>query len=256
MAQVIFNDAQLIDQLLHAQLNLADYSSEFFQTPIDSKHPLEYALYSKDFSYIQSIVDKSNGASLVYSNHMNLCHLLAEHGLLDLLKYYVRLYPDLIKASIEKGLFKGWSCAHFAAANNHDHILDFLTQNNVSVEEYSNDGFTPLHIAIYFGKENAYHYLAKIVAHINQPLKVKNNFYFQGFYPLHLAAFSDHISLLSISQQEINQQIEGGYFASYTPLHLAAKRKATDSVEFLINAGADIRMKTNQGFDYQTLLGL
>ncbi len=121
-------------------------------------------------------------------------------------------------------------------------LEELLAPDTELVRSWSPDGFTPLHLAAFFGQEDAARLLlehgadANVVAR-HESLKVT---------PLHSAAAGSHSSIVRLLLEagaDPNARQEGGY----TPLHAAAQNGDRESAEALLNAGADAAATTEAG---------
>jgi ankyrin repeat protein len=107
---------------------------------------------------------------------------------------------------------------------------------------WSADGFTPLHLASFFGQEDAAQLLVERGAEIdvvarNETLQVA---------PLHSAAAGAHPSIVRLLVErgaDVNARQGGGF----TPLHSAAQNDDRESVETLLEAGADPSLANDDG---------
>jgi ankyrin repeat protein len=123
--------------------------------------------------------------------------------------------------------------------------LDFISKtldlNPTIVNEFSEDGFSPLYLSTYFGNEESTHLLLLKGADPNIP---SNNEYL--IYPLH-AAVSTNFTMIA------KMLIEGGadcnvvQLSGASPLHLAAKNGNIDLLIVLLEAGANVNAKMDDG---------
>lgn len=97
----------------------------------------------------------------------------------------------------------------------------------------SHDGFTPLHLAAFFGHASVTHFLLKQKPDVNavaaNGLKVQ---------PLHSAAAGNHLGVCKMLIEhgaQINTRQEGGF----APLHSAAQNGSIELIKLLLVAGAD-----------------
>ena len=121
-----------------------------------------------------------------------------------------------------------------AAALGHlDRLRHRLEEDPARVGAVAADGFTPLHLAAFFGKEEAARELLRVGAspHVVGTNDLANQ-------PLHAAAAGRHIEvcrLLLAAGADVNASQHGGF----TPLHQAADHGDVEMVELFLSAGAD-----------------
>ena len=103
------------------------------------------------------------------------------------------------------------------------------------------DGYTPLHLAAFFGHADAVRLLldrgAPVGAVAENPMRVQ---------PLHSAAAGGDtacVRLLVDAGADVNARQEGGF----VPLHAAAQNGDAAAVELLLAAGADPSLPTDDG---------
>ena len=105
----------------------------------------------------------------------------------------------------------------------------------------SADGFTPLHLASYFGQEGTAEALLERGA---SPEAVSRNA--MALRPLHSAAASRSLGIVKMLVErgaEVNARQHGGW----TPLHAAAFNGDLPMAEYLVTHGADVALKTDDG---------
>ena len=109
-------------------------------------------------------------------------------------------------------------------------------------QSWSSDGFTPLHLAAFFGEEEAAKILLERGAEVN--LVARNPTI--HVTPLNSAAAGSHqaiVKLLLEHGADPNAAQDGGF----TPLHSAAQNDDRESAEALLEAGADPSLTTDDG---------
>ena len=107
---------------------------------------------------------------------------------------------------------------------------------------WSKDGFTALHLASFFGQEEAARILLERGAEVNVVARNANI----HVTPLHSAAAGSHpgiVKLLLEHGADPNAAQDGGF----TPLHSAAQNDDRESAEALLEAGADPALVNDEG---------
>jgi uncharacterized protein len=129
-----------------------------------------------------------------------------------------------------------------AATGTQERVEQLLHKDPESISSYSPDGWTPLHLAVFFGRVNIVHLLLGKGANIDAPSS--NN---QLVTPLHSALANPHNSavgqLLIGAGADLNaKQSEG-----YTPLHYAAANGLDPVVRSLLAHAVDASVRNHQG---------
>jgi ankyrin repeat protein len=128
-----------------------------------------------------------------------------------------------------------------SAAGKLDVMANLIYANPSSINDYAQDGFTPLGLACYFGNYDVARYLVLKGADVNLP---SNN----GFhvYPLHSACAGNYTQIAGMliengSLINIKQQ------AGATPLHAAAQNGNLELLILLLEKGAEINTRMEGG---------
>ncbi|KQR71104.1 ankyrin repeat domain-containing protein [Pedobacter sp. Leaf176] len=132
-------------------------------------------------------------------------------------------------------LFEACAVGKFDAAT----LLIF--QNPGAVNEFSEDGFTPLGLACYFGHEDLARFLVLKGADVN--LASKNGF---NVFPIHSAVAANNINITKLL-------LDAGAYpnvcqkAGLAPLHTAAQLGNIELIILLLEHGAEVSLRMEGG---------
>lgn len=122
-----------------------------------------------------------------------------------------------------------------------ERLTEILKGDSAALGAWSPDGFTPLHLAAFFGRARATRLLlergADVGAVARNPMKVQ---------PLHAAMVRgerDVVVALLVAGADPDARQQAGY----TPLQAAAHRGATELAELLLSHGADPAAANDEG---------
>jgi len=126
-----------------------------------------------------------------------------------------------------------------AALGDAARLRALLAKNHDLVKGQSSDGFTPLHLACFFGQIEAAETLVQQGADVNavSPSRIA---------VIHSAAASRNAALVKLLLQagaNPNLQQQGGY----TALHEAAMHNSVERAQALLDAGADRAIRSDDG---------
>ena len=128
-----------------------------------------------------------------------------------------------------------------AAVGDATRLRELLDADPAALNAVSEDGFTPLHLASFFGHAEAARTLldrgAALETVAENPMRVR---------PLHSAAASgstDVVRLLVEAGADVGAAQEGGF----VPLHAVAQNGDAEAVELLLAAGASPDARTADG---------
>lgn len=128
-----------------------------------------------------------------------------------------------------------------ASADKFDVVAHEIFKNPNAIDTYSEDGFTPLGLACYFGNEEIARYLVLKGADVNLPSQ--NGFY---TFPLHAAIagnFSNIAKMLIDNNANVNCIQKNGI----TPLHIAAENGNIEVIIKLLEKDAMVNMRMEGG---------
>nr|WP_294894022.1 ankyrin repeat domain-containing protein [uncultured Pedobacter sp.] len=128
-----------------------------------------------------------------------------------------------------------------ASVGKFDEVAHQIYQKPEDIDKFSEDGFTALGLACYFGKEEVARYLVLKGADVNLPSK--NGF---NVFPLHSAVAGNFVSvskMLIENGAEVNIVQQSGL----TPLHSAAQNGNIELIILLLEKGANVDTRMEGG---------
>lgn len=184
-------------------------------------------------------------------------------GQLDNVNASLAADPELLKAKDENGLGpyiaakysrhediaallleKGVDLDIFAAcmAGDGERITNLLDRDRQLANRYSHDGWTPLHLAAFFGHKQ----IADILLEQGADVHARSRNAMENL-PIHAAAASRKASIVAALLEHgasVNARQHGGW----TPLHAASQNGDSNLVRLLVANGADVgaRAANNQ----------
>ena len=190
---------------------------------------LEQQIEAGDLQAVKEILFQNPRLANVNTSH-NISPLL-------LACYYKKKdIADLISEFTDNlSLFEACAVGKFDAAT----LLIF--QNPEAVNEFSEDGFTPLGLACYFGHEDLARFLVLKGADVN--LASKNGF---NVFPIHSAVAANNINITKML-------LDAGAYpnvcqkAGLAPLHTAAELGNIELIILLLEHGAEVSLRMEGG---------
>ena len=141
----------------------------------------------------------------------------------------------LLKAIDDITLFEA------AAAGQFDKVAHVVVTQPNKIDDYTDDGFTALGLACYFGQYEVAKYLVEKGADVNLPSQ--NGF---NVFPIHSAAAGNYTNILRLlieSGALVNVKQQAGS----TPLHAAAQYGNLDMLIILLESGAEVNVRMEGG---------
>ena len=133
------------------------------------------------------------------------------------------------------------------AVGKFDAVAHLIYLNPNSVNEFSEDGFTPLGLAAYFGHEDITRYL--LLKDADPNIASNNGF---NVFPLHSAVTADH-TMIAKMLLEAGAQVNVAQQSGVTPLHSAAQNGNIELLIVLLEAGAQVNVRMEGGKTPATL---
>ena len=169
-----------------------------------------------------------------------LVNVRNEAGLSAVLLATYRGRNEIAKLLIDRGarldIFEA------AATGTQDRVEQLLHKDPSILNCYSADGWTPLHLAVFFGRINIVHLLLNRGAEINVPSK--ND---QRVTPLHSALANPHNAAVAQLLIDRGADLNARQSEGYTPLHYAAANGLEQIVRSLIAKSVDVSAKEAGG---------
>jgi ankyrin repeat protein len=176
--------------------------------------------------------------------------------------------PSLLAAKDEKG-FGAYTAAKFAGRNDiaamllergvdldvfaacvagaKDRVSELIAEKPALLGEYSHDGWTPLHLACFFGQP----VVAEALMDQGADVRARSRNSMRNT-PLHAAAAGrskEAVQALLEHGADVNARQEGGW----TALHAASQNGDVEMVRLLIAAGADVQIRAGNQQDAMDL---
>ena len=194
-----------------------------------------------DIAQLEEQIETGNfeGVKQILIQHPRLANANTSHHISPLLLacyYKKQQIADLIlEFTDDITLFEACAVGKFDAAT----LIIF--QNPASINTFSDDGFTPLGLACYFGHEDLARFLVLKGADVN--LASKNGF---NVFPIHSAVASNHLNITKML-------LDAGAYpnvcqkAGVAPLHTAAQLGNIELIILLLEHGADVSLRMEGG---------
>ena len=166
----------------------------------------------------------------------NVLHLSARNGSYKLVKFFADMGIDINLKTKD-----GRNCLHIAAHNGHLNLCQTLiSKHNLDVQVPSNDGCTALH----YSAINGCYELVKFFGDMGIDINLKEN---NGDNCLHIAAHYGHLNLCKafINEHKFDVKTRNKY--GFTALHFSAVNGSYELVNFFVDMGSDINLRTNDG---------
>ena len=238
---------------------LNDYLYSVSKPQISLKDRLMIAVLANNSALIdniyQSTQETQDQSATKIVDQNNIMNLAANEGHLGVVEKLLEKGADVNCAS-EYGI----TPLYIAAYNGDSEVVEKLLEKGAEVNKADKDGATLLYIAARYGHLEVVKTLLEKGADLNK----KNN---NGYTPLHIAAQynnSEVVEKLITKYEELNNHKTKGLLSFFkggktfkidqvdsfgdSPLHLAAQYNSLEVVKKLLEKGADLNKKNNNGY--------
>ncbi|XP_019770310.2 uncharacterized protein LOC109544510 isoform X1 [Dendroctonus ponderosae] len=193
----------------------------------------------------------------------------AKKGNLENLKMYLQKGADINARSIN-----AWTTLHFAASGASLNVVKFVIEQQLCVDVKDVNNQSPLHIAathgnkiivdffiretdihvdvvdnahktpLHFASANGHNDIVEILVKNHANTSAKDSV---GLSPLHYAIYNNHVAIAKFLLEkedtvDINEAMSG-----FTPLHIAAESGSLELVIFLLDKGANVNGRSDEG---------
>ncbi|XP_014366738.2 transient receptor potential channel pyrexia [Papilio machaon] len=204
---------------LAKQTNFIDCQNEEGETPLFK------AIVNENLDCVQAILQEGASIKLTMPGDVNVFHVAAENGRLDILKTLLEYDDDVTRSminSLTAGDRRGFGPIHFAVANNHSKCVQLLLSKNADIRLRTTNSphgsSTPLHIAAVYNHIE----IANVILKFDKTTIHEVNGL--GWFPLHTASHHGSRDVITLLLQE------GGDLSGYTDGPKKYRRTAIDMI--------------------------
>lgn len=194
-----------------------------------------------DIAELETLIEENNKQELheLLTKQPQLANQRTSYGISPLLLACYYRKPDLalLIASFADKIDLFEACA----LGIKEHAADILSKHPDQADAFSNDGFTPLGLACYFGQEEIAKVLIESGAEVNLP--TNNGF---NVFPIHSAVAAKNYRITRMlldAGAEVNVKQQAGF----TPLHAAAQYGDIEILILLLEHNADVAIRMEGG---------
>lgn len=181
--------------------------------------------------------DDVYGVTTMLGEEPDLLNTLNENGISPVMYAHYFDKKDVVKLLLQSGAALDLpSCA---ALGKIDRLKALLAKDPSRIDAYSADGWTPLHLACFFGQREA----VRVLLEAGAPILIRST-NASNNHPIHAAAAGksrDAVAMLLEKGADVNATQAGGW----TPLHAAAQNGDFEMAKLLITHGANVRARAD-----------
>ncbi|EUB63876.1 Ankyrin-2 [Echinococcus granulosus] len=201
--------------------------------------PLHVSIYYQYPQVVEFLLSRGADVTAKCKNGFTPLHLAAKANTPEIATLLIKA-----NAPIDCVSQNGYSPLHLASMEGNFTVVRTLVDDySAQVNCSANDGLTPLHLATQVGRVDVAEFL---LAHgASQNIQTRN-----GYMALHEAAYRGSAPLVRLLLAHPGKEgaINSRTIMGCTPLHLAAQQGHSQIVDLLLNAGADLKSRTMQGW--------
>lgn len=179
------------------------------------------------------------------SSNPALVHARADSGESAVLLAMYHGHEDIARRLVEKGA--RLDVFEACCLGNLNRVKSLVEERPTIVHSYSHDGFTPLHLAAFFGQPNVTEYLISKGADVNAISK--NATFAEHNTPLDTTIASTSPNAIGVAKLllEAGADPNARSHGDIAPLHEAVAQSDSGMVELLLAHGADVNVRKKDG---------
>ena len=231
---------------------------------------LHFSVESGSYGLIKVFNDMGIDFHLTTNDDMNCLHIAAQKGHLLICKALIENH----NFDVKKASNKGWTALHFSAYNGSYKLVKFFSDKGIDIHVATNDGLNCLHIAaanghldlckrlidkhkvdvqvtnkegataLHFSSQNGNYELFEFFANRSKNVHIQTN---NGVTCLHIAARYGKLNLCKILIEEYGFDVHKADNKGWTVLHFSSEYGSNKLINFFVDMGTDIYLKTNDG---------
>jgi len=192
-------------------------------------------------SYLEELIIKGDEEAIksYLINNPNAIKEITSHGVSPLMLSCYFKKPSISLILIE--FLGAINLFEAAATGKFDEVAHQIFKNPLTINGFSDDGFTALGLACYFGKEEVARYLVLKSADVN--LCSNNGF---NVYPIHSSTAGNYVNITKMLIEN-NANVNVVQQSGVTPLHSAAQNGNVQMIILLLEKGANVNARMEDG---------